>query len=113
MINPPYILDILPNNPRNQPDGHIPFCVNPRDHEADIILLAGHPVVVAAVGDGVDADMEADEDGALMDVRDRPGILALNLALAQVGDERPLEPALDLPDGLPGPGVLRDGLCGM
>ena len=77
-------LDILLDNPRNQPNCHIPVCINPRHHEADIIFLAGHPVVIAAVGNGVDADVEADEYGALVDVRDGSGILALDLALAQV-----------------------------
>ena len=80
----PSILNILLNNPRNQPHCHVPVCINPRDHETDFILLAGHPVVIAAVGDCVDADVEADEDSALVDVRDRPGIFALDLALAQV-----------------------------
>lgn len=75
-------LDILLNNPRNQPHCHVPIGINPCNHEADVILLAGHPVVIAAVGNGVDADVEADEYGALMDVRDRPGILALDFALA-------------------------------
>lgn len=75
-------LDILLDNPRNQPNCHIPVCINPRHHETDVILLARHPVVIAAVGNGVDADVEADEYCALMDVRDRPGILALDLALA-------------------------------
>ena len=77
-------LDILFNNPRNQPHCHVPVCINPRHHKTDIILLAGHPVVIAAVGDCVDADVEADEDSAFVDVRDRPGVLALNLAFTQV-----------------------------
>lgn len=74
--------DILLNNPRNQPHRHVPVCIYPRNHEADLILLAGHPVVIAAVGDSIHADMEADKYGALMDVRDCPRILALDLALA-------------------------------
>lgn len=78
----PIFLNILLNNPRNQPNRHIPFRIDPRDHETHIIFLTGHPVVVAAVGHGIDADVEADEYGALVDVRDRPGILALDLALA-------------------------------
>lgn len=77
-------LNILLNDSRNQPHCHVPVCINPRDHETDIILLAGHPVVIAAVGDCVDTDVETDEDSAFVDVRDRPGVLALNLALAQV-----------------------------
>lgn len=49
-------LNILFNNPRNQPRCHIPVGMNPRHHEADFIFLAGHPVVIAAVGDCIDAD---------------------------------------------------------
>lgn len=79
-----FLLNILLNDSRNQPHCHIPVCINPCNHEADIIFLAGHPVVIAAVGNGVDADVEADEYGALMDIRDRPGVLALNLAFTQV-----------------------------
>ena len=68
--------------PRNQPNCHIPICANPCNYETDLILLARHSVVIAAMGDGIDADVETDEYGALMDVRNRPGILALDLALA-------------------------------
>lgn len=75
-------LNILLNNPRNQPHRHIPFRINPCYHEAHLILLSGKAVIVAAMGDCVDADMEADENSAFMDVRDRSGIFALNLALA-------------------------------
>ena len=77
-------LDILFNNPRNQPHCHVPVGINPCYHETDIIFLAGHPVVIAAVGDCVDADVEADEDSAFVDVRDRSGVFALNLAFTQV-----------------------------
>ena len=79
------LADILPYNPRNQPYGHIPLFIDPRDHETDIILLARHPVVVAAMGDSIDADLEPDEYSALMNVRDCSGIFALDLALAEVG----------------------------
>ena len=44
-----FLSDILLNNPRNQPHCHVPVGINPRNHETDIILLAGHPVVIAAV----------------------------------------------------------------
>lgn len=81
---PAFWSDILLNNSRNQPHCYVPLRVNPRNHEADFIFLAGHPVVIAAVGDCVDADVEADEDSALMDVCDRSGIFALNLAFSQV-----------------------------
>lgn len=58
-----------------------PLCINPCHREADLILLVGHPVVIAAVGDSIHANMEADEYSALVDVRDYPGILSRNLAL--------------------------------
>lgn len=63
------------------PHCHIPVRINPCEHETSS-FLAGHPLVIAAVGDGIDADVEADEYSALMDVRDRSGILAMDLALA-------------------------------
>ena len=79
-----FLSDILLNNPRNQPHCHVPVCINPRYHETDIILLAGHPVVIAAVGDCIDTDVETDEDSAFVDVRDRPSVLALNLVFTHV-----------------------------
>ena len=81
---PLFLSDILLNNPRNQPHRHIPIRINPRHHEAHFILLSGKAVIVAAMGDCVDADMETDENSAFVDVRDRSGIFALNLALAQI-----------------------------
>lgn len=81
----PLQLNILLNNPRNQPHRHIPLFIDPRDHETDIILLARHPAVIAAMGDSIDADLEPDEYSALMNVRDCSGIFALDLALAEVG----------------------------
>ena len=77
-----FILDILPNNSRNQPNRHITGFINSGDDETDLILLARHSVIIAAMGHGVDADMEADEDGAFVYVRDDTGILALNFAFA-------------------------------
>lgn len=77
--------DILPNNPRNQPYRHIPLFIDPCDHKTDIILFPRHPAVITAMGDSVDANLEPDENSALVDVRDRSGIFALDLALAEVG----------------------------
>ena len=77
-------LNILLNNPRNQPHRHIPVRINPRHYEAHFILLSGKAVIVAAMGDCVDSDMEADENSAFVDVRDRTGIFTLNLAFAQI-----------------------------
>ena len=81
---PAFLSDILLNNPRNQPHCYVSVCINSRNHEADFIFLAGHPVIVAAMGDCVDADVKADENSAFVDVRDGSGIFALNLALTQI-----------------------------
>lgn len=81
---PAFLSDILLNNPRNQPHCYVSVCINSRNHEADFIFLAGHPVIVAAMGDCVDADVKADENSALVDVCDGSGIFALNLALTQI-----------------------------
>lgn len=78
------LLDILFNDPRNQPHRHVAVRVNPCHHEADFILLSGEAVIVAAMGDCIDADMKADENSAFMDVCDGSGIFALNLALTQI-----------------------------
>lgn len=78
------LLDILLNNPRNQPHCDVPICINPCHNEANLILFAGEAVIVAAMGDCIDADVETDEDSALMDVCDRSGIFTLNLALSQI-----------------------------
>ena len=75
-------LNILLNNPRNQPYRHVAIRINPCHHEADFILFSGESVIVAAMGDCIDTDMEADENSAFMDVRDGSSIFALNLALA-------------------------------
>lgn len=77
-------LNILLNNPRDQSHRHIPVRINPCHHKADFILLSRKAIIVAAMGDCVDADMEADENSAFMDVRDRSGVFALNFALTQI-----------------------------
>lgn len=69
---------------RNQPDGYIPFLIDLCDNKAHLILLSGHPVIIAGVGNGVDTDMEPDKDGSLVDIRDRPGIFSLYLASGEV-----------------------------
>ena len=80
----PLQLNILLNNPRDQSHRYIPVRINPRHYEAHFILLSGKAVIVAAMGDCVDSDMEADENSAFVDVRDRTGIFTLNLAFAQI-----------------------------
>ena len=47
------ILQILPDDPGNNPHSHAPFFINPGDGKAHIILLAGSPVVIAGVGHSV------------------------------------------------------------
>lgn len=37
------------------------------------------------MGDSVDADLEPDENSALVDVRDRSGIFALDFAFVKIG----------------------------
>lgn len=73
---------MLLNNPGNQPDCHIPFFINPGDNKANLIFLPGSAVIVAAVGDGVDADGEPDKDRSFVDIGYGTGILPLNLAPA-------------------------------
>ena len=74
------ILQILPDDPGNDPHGHAPFFINPGDGKAHIILLAGSPVVIAGVGHSIHAVRQADIDHALMYIRDLAGILALDAA---------------------------------
>ena len=76
--------DMLFNNPGNQPYRHVPFLINPGDNEADFILFPRSTVIIAAVGDGIDADGEANKNGSLMDIGDGPGIFSLYLAFPQV-----------------------------
>ncbi len=80
----PLQLNILLNNPRDQSHRHIPVRINPCHHKADFILLSRKAIIVAAMSDCVDADMEADENSAFMDVRDGSGVFSLNLALTQI-----------------------------
>lgn len=80
----PVFLDILFNDSGNQSDCNIAFFINSCDNEADFILFAGHTVIIAAVGYGIDSDMETYKDRTFMDVSNDTGIFALNLAFAQV-----------------------------
>lgn len=43
-------LDVLLNDSRNQFHCHIPVLIGSSDKGADLILLSGHPVVVATMG---------------------------------------------------------------
>lgn len=79
------LANILPNNPRNQSYRHIPLFIDPCDHKTDIILFPRHTAVITAMGDSVDADLEPDENSALVDVCDRSGIFALDFAFAKIG----------------------------
>ena len=78
------LLQILPDDPGNDPHSHAPFFINPGDSKAHIILLAGSPVVVAGVGHSIHAVRQADIDHAFMYIRDLAGILALDAAFFQI-----------------------------
>ena len=72
-------LQILPDNPRNDPYCHAPFFVQLGDGKADIIFLAGSAVIKAGMGHGIDAVGKADIDHALMHICDFAGIFALDV----------------------------------
>lgn len=72
------------DNSRNQSNGHIPIFINSGNDEADLILFAGSPAVIAAVGDGIDSNGEADKDGPFINISDGSGVFALDFTLAQV-----------------------------
>lgn len=59
-------LDVLLNDSRNQFHCHILVLIGSCDNGADPILLFGHPVVVAAMGNSIDANREADENSAIV-----------------------------------------------
>ena len=59
-------IDVLLNDSRNQFHCHIPVLIGSSDKGADPILLSGHPVVVAAMGNSIDANREADENSAIV-----------------------------------------------
>ena len=63
-------LQILSDDPRDDAHGHAPLHIQAGDGKGHIILLSGHPVVVAGVGYRIDAIGEAHIDNALVDICD-------------------------------------------
>ena len=60
-----FISKVLPNDPRDDAHGHAPLHIQAGDGKGHIILLSGHPVVVAGVGYSIDTVGEPDIDYAL------------------------------------------------
>lgn len=89
-------LQILPDDPCNDPHGHAPFFIQTCHGKAHIILLAGSPVVIAGVGHRIDTVGEPDIDHAFMHVCDLAGIFALDAAFFQVVVAGVLGYALDV-----------------
>ncbi len=85
------------------PTGHAPLHIQTGDGKGHIILLSGHPVVVAGVGYRIDAIGEPDIDHAFMNIGDLSGVLALDAALLQVVPVSVFRSALDVGPGCPGP----------
>ena len=74
-------LQILPNNPCNNPHSNASFFIQLGHRKADIILFTGSAVIEAGVGHCVDAVGEADIDHALVHICYFAGVLALDAAL--------------------------------
>ena len=78
------LLQVLPDDPRDDAHGNTSFHVQAGDGKGHIILFPGHPVVVAGVGHRIDAVGKPDIDDTLVDIGDLAGVLALDAALLQV-----------------------------
>ena len=63
-----FVLQVLPDDPRDDAHGHAPLHIQAGDGKGHIILLSRHPVVVAGVGYRIDAVGEPDIE---MCIRDR------------------------------------------
>ena len=91
-----FILQILPDDPRDDAHGHAPLHIQADGGKGHTILLSGHPVVVAGVGYRIDAIGEPDIDHAFMNIGDLSGVLALDAALLQVAPVSAFRSALDV-----------------
>ena len=90
------LLQVLPDDARDDAHGHAPLHIQAGDGKGHIILLSGHPVVVAGVGYRIDAIGEPDIDHAFMNIGDLSGVLALDAALLQVAPVSVFRSALDV-----------------
>lgn len=77
-------LQILPNNPCNNPYRHSPLLINLRHGKAHIILFPGCPVTIAGMGHRNDTVGQPDIDHSFMNIRYLSRILALDTAFFQV-----------------------------
>lgn len=91
-----FVLQVLPDDPRDDANGHASLHIQAGDGKGHIILLSGHPVVVAGVGYRIDAIGEPDIDHAFMNIGDLSGVLALDAALLQVVPVSVFRSALDV-----------------
>ena len=57
-----FVLQVLPDDPRDDAHGPATLHIQAGDGKGHIILLSGHPVVVAGVGYRIDAIGEPDID---------------------------------------------------
>ena len=90
------VLQVLPDDPRDDTHGHAPLHIQAGDGKRHIILLAGHPVVVAGVRYRIDTVGEPDIDHTFMNIGDLSCILALDAALLQVVPVSVFRSALDV-----------------
>ena len=60
-----FVLQVLPDDARDDAHGHAPLHIQAGDGKGHIIFLTGHPVVVAGVGYRIDAVGEPDIDHTL------------------------------------------------
>ena len=90
------LLQVLPDDPRDDAHGHAPLHIQTGDGKGHIILLSGHPVVVAGVGYRIDAIGEPDIDHTFMNIGDLSCILTLDAALLQVVPVSVFRSALDV-----------------
>src|SRR5699024_10659393 len=78
------LLQVLPDDPRDDVHGHATLHIQAGDGKGHIILLSEHPVVVAEVGYSIDTVVERDIDHADLNIGELSCILALDAALLQV-----------------------------
>ena len=75
------LLQVLPDDPRDDAHGHAPLHIQAGDGKGHIIFLTGHPVVVAGVGYRIDAIGEPDIDLSLIHILLRPPASITSMSL--------------------------------
>lgn len=79
-------LNGLFNNPGDNTDSDIVFCINVRHYKGNMVFLSDCPVIVAGMGDGIDTDGKTYKDGSFMNIFHSAGIFALHLAFLHIFD---------------------------